>query len=47
MCRGTGARESACTVRSHVWGTGARESACTVRSHVCVGGLGLGRVPVQ
>ena len=48
MCRGTGARESACTVRSHVCrGTGARESACTVRSHVCVGGLGLGRVPVQ
>ena len=39
---GTGARESACTVRSHVcvgW-TGARESACTVRSHVCVWGEG-------
>ena len=37
MCvGGTGARESACTVRSHVCvgGAGARESACTVRSHV-------------
>ena len=50
MCgEGTGARESACTVRSHVcWGgTGARESACPVRCHVHVGELGLGRVPVQ
>ena len=26
---------------------GARESACTVRSHMCVGGIGLGRVPVE
>ena len=43
---GAVARESACTVRSHVWGAGARESACTVRSHVC-GGLVLERVPVQ
>ena len=37
MCGGgTGAMESACTVRSHVcvgW-TGARESACTVRYHI-------------
>ena len=42
MCGGvcTGARESACTVRSHVCvgGTGVRDSACTVRSHMCVGG---------
>ena len=45
MC-GTGARESACTARSHGWGAGARESDCTVKPYVC-GGLGLGRVTVQ
>ena len=36
---GAGARESACTVRSHVCVgvAGARESACTVGSYVCGG----------